>query len=67
MVESFRSDIQTGRRGGHLESLFFASSPEIKNPLTQNLVESIEVTCRSLWLSYKNIFASSLELKGQLT
>ena len=30
IVKSFRSEIQDGRHGGHLENLFFASSPEFK-------------------------------------
>ena len=33
--------------GGHLENLFYASSPEPKGQLTWNLVRSIKVTCRS--------------------
>ena len=38
---------KAGRCGGHLENLFFASSPEPKGQLTRNLVGSIRVTCRS--------------------
>ena len=33
--------------GGHLENLFFASSPKPKSQLTPNLVRSIGVTYRS--------------------
>ena len=35
------------RHGRNLENLFFASSPEPKGQLTQNLLGSIRVTCRS--------------------
>ena len=45
--KSFRSEIQDGRHFRHLESLFFASSPESKGQLTRNLVGSIGVTCTS--------------------
>ena len=38
--------IQDGRHGGHLENLFFASSPNPKCQLTRNLVRSIGVTYR---------------------
>ena len=44
---TFRSEIQDGCHGSHLEYLFFASSPEPKGQLTQNLLGSIGVTCRS--------------------
>ena len=47
MAAICQSDIQDGRHGGHLENLFFASSPEPKGQLTQNLVGSIGVTRRS--------------------
>ena len=80
--KSFRSEIQDGRYGGHLGNLSFASSPERKGHLTQNLVESIGVTCRSKivkivpignprWPPWRHLenqfFASSPEPKGQLT
>ena len=39
--------IQDDHHGGHLENLFFASSPEPKGQLTWNLVRIIKVTCRS--------------------
>ena len=59
---------------GHLENLFFTSSPELKGQLTQNLVGSIRVTCRSPKCKIVPIrnylenlfFTSSPELKGQL-
>ena len=44
--------------GGHLENLFFASSPEAKGQLTQNLVRSILVTCRS---KIANSFRSEIQ------
>ena len=63
--------------GGHLENLFFASSPEPKGQLTPNLLGSIRVTCRSRKAKILPIgndghlenlfFASSPEMKGQLT
>ena len=68
--------------GGHLENLFFASSPKAKSQLTRNLVGSIRVTCRSIIAkSFRSkiqdgrfgrhlenlIFASSPEPKSQLT
>ena len=46
-IKSFQSEIQDGRHGCHLENLFFASSPELKDQLSRNLVGIIEVTCRS--------------------
>ena len=46
-LKSFRSEIQDGCHGGHLENLFFASSPEPKGQLTRNFVGSIRETCRS--------------------
>ena len=73
-LKSFQSEIQDGHHGGHLENLFFASSPEPKGQLTWNLVGSIGETCRSkivkivpIWNpswppwrpSWKSIFASS--------
>ena len=33
-LKSFRLEIQVGRHGGHLENLFFTSSPEPKGLLT---------------------------------
>ena len=39
-------DGQDGHHGGHLENLFFASSPEPKGHLTWNVVGSIWMTCR---------------------
>ena len=66
----------------HLEKLFFASSPDWKDQLTQNLVGSIKVTCRSKIAKIVLIgnpkmangghlenlfFASSPEPKGQMT
>ena len=49
IAKSFQSEFQDGRHSSHLENLFFASSPEPKCKLTQNLVHvgSIGVTCRS--------------------
>ena len=46
-LKSFRSEIQVGRHSGHLENLFFASSPELISLLTLNLVGLGRVTCRS--------------------
>ena len=72
-------EIQDGRHGGHLENLFFASSPEPKSQLTPNMVGSLGVTCRSKiakivqignprWLHLENLFFASFpEPKGQLT
>ena len=34
-------------RGGHLENLFFTSSPELKGQLIRTWVGSVGVTCRS--------------------
>ena len=71
-LKSFRSEIQDGHHGRHLENIFFASSPEPKGQLTPNLLGSIRVTCRSKiakvvpignpsWLqpSWKSIFRFS--------
>ena len=41
------SEIQDGRHGGHLENLFFSSSPETKGQLTRTWVGSFGVTCGS--------------------
>ena len=46
-LKSCQSDIQDGHHGSHLENLFFTSSPEPKDQLTQNLVGSIGMTRRS--------------------
>ena len=68
--------------GGHLENLFFTSSPKPKSQLTLNLVGSNEVTYSFKWLklfrleiqhgchggNLENLFfTSSPELKGLLT
>ena len=68
--------------GGHLENLFFASSPEPKSQLTPNMVGSVGVTYGSKvvkifpmgnprWRHGRHLenlfFASSPEPKGQLT
>ena len=42
-LKSFQLEIQDG---GHLENLFFASSPKLKGHLTLNLVGCFGVTCR---------------------
>ena len=44
-------EIQDGRHGRHLESLFFTSPNEPKGPLTRNLVGSIGVTCHGVSLT----------------
>ena len=82
LLKSFRSEIQDGRHGRHLENIFFASSPEPKGQLTPNWLGSIGVTCRSKIAKIVPIgnqdgchgshlenlfFASSPEPKGQLT
>ena len=35
-LKSFRSEIQDGLHGGHLENLFYCPSPELKGQLTRN-------------------------------
>ena len=79
MLKLIRSEIQDGRHCGHLENLFFASSPEPEGKFTRNFVGRIGVRCGSKiaqivpignlrWQHFNNLFfASSPELKGQLT
>ena len=80
LLQTHWSEIQDGYYVVHLEKLFWASSPEPKSHLAQNLVENIRVTWRSkiakmvhLEIQYghgghhENLFWTSHEGKGQLT
>ena len=63
-LKSFRLEIKDGRHDRHLENLFFASSPELKGHLTQNLVGRIGVTC--IDLKMLKLFGSEIQDGGHL-
>ena len=52
-LKSFHSEIQDGCHGGHLENLFWASSPEQKDQLMLNLVGNIRATAAILKIYFE--------------